>query len=100
MLDERTRMDFVILAGNKISYRHTLVTLQEGQLDKQLFVKTVKPMLAKRFCTNAKTIPTIKEGYAFEYIYYDKDGNYVDTITVVKADCVVGGDYEYTGKLP
>ena len=86
-VDSETRWDSVVPGPNRtISYHYTLVKRSKDELFPDKFVAYMRP----RLVNNYKTLEAMKSlrdsGVVLEYRYFDKDGEYITSITVDPKD--------------
>jgi hypothetical protein len=87
MVDKETRLDSTICAGKHLNYKYTLINVRENDIDKKAFVNEVKSTLVKNQCGNEKMVKMLKMGVQYDYMYQDRDGILLGTISVSKSDC-------------
>lgn len=87
MVDEETRLDTTICAGNHMNYKYTLINLSDKDVDKKVFHNEVRKVLVKNQCGNANMVKMLKMGVSYDYMYQDRDGNIVAIVNVSKKDC-------------
>jgi len=89
MVDESTRLDTTISAGNHLISKYTIVNLSEKKLNKSSLEQEMKKMLVKNQCGNEKMFNLLKMGVEYDYMYEDKDGNLIFSINIAKKDCKI-----------
>ena len=87
MVDKETRLDSTICAGKHLNYKYTLINVTENDIDKKVFVNEVKSILVKNQCGNEKMVKMLKMDVRYNYVYQDRDGFLLGTISVSKSDC-------------
>lgn len=85
--DAFSRLDSTIsIEHHTFRYYHTLLDIEKAAVNMDTVNKYVKPELLR----NARTSPDLQGfrdyGITLEYTYYDKNGEYVTTITATKED--------------
>jgi len=87
MVDNETRLDLTICAGKHVMYKYTMVNVSENDIDKKGFVDEMKSMLVKNQCGNENMVKMLKMGVQYDYMYQDRNGILLGTISISKSDC-------------
>ena len=86
IIDSHTRLDSILLNGNTLNYLYTLTDLGDidvSESDFENFSKSIK----SRFCTTPITRKALNENGIFILNYYNKNNNFIGTVTVKKGEC-------------
>ena len=86
IIDSHTRLDSILLNGNTLNYLYTLTDLGDidvSESDFENFSKSIK----SRFCTTPITRKALDENGIFILNYYNKNNNFIGTVTVKKGEC-------------
>lgn len=86
MIDEHTRLDDVSVEGSVLKRYFTLVNLNKGDEFSILFTLGLKQALILTTCS--EEIPQELKDYDFEFIYYDKNGEFITKESInPEVDC-------------
>jgi len=92
MIDASTSLDKVVVAGETIIYKTTLVNLSGKVADKDvatrdLFKKKIGPFLAEKYCNDKYSREALELGVKYGNEYFGKDGALLYTATISIDDC-------------
>jgi hypothetical protein len=87
MVDSETRADNLTpLPPNTLIYRYTLVKRTKGNLNANVIVKKMRPIIINAYRTT-DSLKTLRDaGVTIVYDYYDKNGIYITEIVVKTSD--------------
>jgi hypothetical protein len=87
MADRETRLDSTSPAPDKtLIYHYTLISLRAADVQKDTFVKLLRPRIVTMYQTSP-TMKTLREGgVTLEYQYYDQAGAFVAKFAVSPKD--------------
>lgn len=86
IIDSHTRLDSILLNGNTLNYLYTLTDLGDIDVSKSDFENFSQSIMSK-FCTTPITKKALSEDGIFILNYYNKNNNFIGTVTVNKNEC-------------
>ena len=86
VIDSHTRLDSILLNGNTLNYLYTLTDLGDINVSKSDF-ENFSQSIKSRFCTTPITRKALYEDGVFILNYYNKNNNFIGTVTVNKNEC-------------
>ncbi len=87
MVDEDTRLDAVSIEGKKFIYFYTLVSITKDEIDIATFEEKMRGAVVGQSCSNSELKQILEHGGSLGYIYKDKNGSIISSITVTIEDC-------------
>ncbi len=82
MIDEQTRLDkCVVLDSRNIKYQLTLVSYTKDQIDKEMFIRSMKPQLNTAYYKREQFKVLRDYGIGVLYEYYDQNGELFASIS-------------------
>ena len=88
MVDEDTRMDASTVGpGFRVNINYTLPKHSAGEIDADQIVQIMRPTLKNYACSKKNMKLLLQYGADFVYLYHDKDGMLITSITIDRNDC-------------
>ena len=88
MVDEITRMDASTVGpGFRVNINYTLPKHSAGEIDADQIVQIMRPTLKNYACSKKNMKLLLQYGADFVYLYHDKDGMLITSITIDRNDC-------------
>ena len=88
MVDEITRMDAATVGpGFRANINYTLPKHSAGEIDADQFVQNMRPVVKNYVCSKKNMKLLLQYGADFAYLYHDKDGMLITSITIDRNDC-------------
>lgn len=85
MLDAETRLDKASTGNKQFKYHYSLINYTAAELDSEKFKAALRPTLIQTSCTQLK--PFFDRGVSVVYMYNDKNGKNVASLTLTGKDC-------------
>ena len=88
MVDEVTRMDATTIGpGFRVNINYALPKHSAGEIDVDQLVQAMRPTLKNYACSKKNMKRLLQYGADFAYLYHDKDGILITSITIDRNDC-------------
>jgi hypothetical protein len=88
MVDEDTRMDAATIGpGFRVNINYTLPKHSAGEIDADQLAQNIRPTLKSYACSKKNMKLLLQYGADFAYLYHDKDGMLITSITINRNDC-------------
>lgn len=87
MIDNSTRLDRVVVEGETIIYKTTLINVTAETADQDIFKKKIGPFLAGKYCSDKKTRAALELGVRYGHEYFGNDGVLLYTANISFDDC-------------
>lgn len=88
MVDSETRLDSVYGEENTLGYKYTLVNTSLSEIDANILSANIRTRIVNSVCTTPDMAIYVKNKATINYNYYDKDGLFIDLISVnTEIDC-------------
>lgn len=92
MIDKSTRLDQVVVEGQTITYRTTLVNFtaeiaKDDLAKRDLFKKEIGPFLAGKYCSDKNSRKALELGVKYGHEYFGNDGALLYTANISVDDC-------------
>ena len=82
MMDSDTRLDNVIAGEDSLTYNYTLINYLKGDFEFNEIKNSLKEGIVKGICTSSDMEIYVNNNTTFYYQYFDKDDNFIETISV------------------
>jgi len=87
MVDSETRLDNAIpLPNSTLQYNYTLVNFTKDMIDVESFEAIMRPQIVNNVRTNPQMEHPRKNNWTLIYVYKDKEGNHLVSITITPDD--------------
>ena len=88
MIDEVTRMDAATIGpGFRVNINYMLPKHSAGEIDADQLAQNIRPTLKSYACSKKNMKLLLQYGADFAYLYHDKDGMLITSITINRNDC-------------
>ena len=88
MIDEVTRMDAATIGpGFRVNINYTLPKHSAGEIDADQLAQNIRPTLKSYACSKKNMKLLLQYGADFVYLYHDKNGILITSITIDRNDC-------------
>ncbi len=88
MIDEDTRMDAATIGpGFRINTNYTLPKHSAGEINADQLAQNIRPTLKNYACSKKNMKLLLQYGADFVYLYHDKNGILITSITIDRNDC-------------
>jgi len=88
MVDEDTRMDAATIGpGFRVNINYMLPKHSAGEIDADQIVQHKRPGIKNYVCSKKNMKLLLQYGADFVYLYHDKDGTLITSITIDRSDC-------------
>jgi hypothetical protein len=88
MVDEITRMDASTVGpGFRVNINYTFPKHSAGEIDADQLAQNIRPTLKNYACSKKNMKLLLQYGADFVYLYHDKDGMLITSITIDRNDC-------------
>lgn len=87
MVDDDTRLDSTIALKRSFLYLYTLVGYTADQLDPELFLQAIEPLLLQELCSSEDMAGFLDNDIDTIYVYRGSDGNQITSVTIRASDC-------------
>ena len=88
MVDKDTRMDPATIGpGFRVNINYTLPKHSAGEIDADQIVQHKRPVIKNYVCSKKNMKLLLQYGADFVYLYHDKDGMLITSITIDRNDC-------------
>ena len=88
MVDKDTRMDPATIGpGFRVNINYTLPKHSAGEIDADQIVQHKRPVIKNYVCSKKNMKLLLQYGADFTYLYHDKDGMLITSITIDRNDC-------------
>jgi|SRR5690554_6819056 len=87
MVDDDTRLDSTIALKRSFLYLYTLVGYTADQLDPELFLQAIEPLLLQELCSSEDMAGFLDNDIDTIYVYRGNDGNQITSVTIRASDC-------------
>lgn len=88
MVDADTRLDSTYGIGNSLTYKYTFINLSKSDFSGISLNQESGPRIINSVCTSPEMAFFVQNKSVIRYSYYDKDGIFVETISVdTETDC-------------
>lgn len=87
MVDDDTRLDSTIALKRSFLYLYTLVGYTADQLDPELFLQAIEPLLLQELCSSEDMAGFLDNDIDTIYVYRGNDGNQITSVTIRAGDC-------------
>ena len=88
MVDKDTRMDPATIGpGFRVNINYTLPKHSAGEIDADQIVQHKRPVMKNYVCSKKNMKLLLQYGADFVYLYHDKDGMLITSITIDRNDC-------------
>jgi hypothetical protein len=84
MIDAQTRADTTLAVGMQFIYKYTLLNIASENFDTKKFRDALEPALLKANRADEAAVPLFKQGVDYVYIYFDKNGVLITSVTINK----------------
>jgi len=82
-IDDVTRLDSAtVVSKSRFAYHYTLNNVAKSEVNLDTVAKYIKPGIIENIKTSPEMAPYRKNKITMDYVYYDKDGSLVTTISV------------------
>lgn len=87
MVDKDTRLDNVAVLNQRYKYFYTMVSSSYGDFNQDYLAKNFAPIVKNRVCTTKEMKSIFDNKYTVDYVYRDKNGKNITTITITPKEC-------------
>ncbi|WP_067586599.1 DUF2569 domain-containing protein [Endozoicomonas ascidiicola] len=86
-IDSDTRLDSTTSVSGNFIYKYTLINYTIEDIDIQYFINSMSPVLKNGVCTSEEMKVFVEMKVPIKYMYYDRNGSQVTTITIMPNQC-------------
>jgi len=88
MVDEATRLDATVAAGDVLIYKYTLVSTAVADMDTSYFHSEVERRTTESYCSMDNMRQMLNDGVKCRYLYFDRNGTFVTSFLISSQTCV------------
>lgn len=88
MVDEATRLDATVAAGDVLIYKYTLISTAVADMDTSYFHSEVERRTTESYCSMENMRQMLNDGVKCRYLYFDRNGTHVTSFLITSQTCV------------